>query len=156
MLHRSIFTLVSSVLPSPLAPKSNTSNTVGSGVFSSPSLGGGAAFGGGGVFCFDLLPLLLLWWLFPFFFDREEDISPRLFLQCDPTLLALQLSMWEHHITSTINSRDVKLLKLKPPIFSFWLRWWWWRRGVMRWFRVWQGNRGGEVMVYIAGRDEVV
>lgn len=121
-------TLVSSEIPSPLAPKSSTSNTAafpppfcGGGVAGGGPSGGGKGAFGDGVLCLDLPALPLWWpepWLLPFFFDSEAAVF-RLRLQRLPTILALQISKSEHHTRSMMMIVNVMFLRQKPPIFSF-------------------------------------
>lgn len=112
-------TFVSSVVPSPLAPKSNTSKTAEL-LSVSPFFGGGAGAGAGD---FDPWPPLLplpppFWWplFFPFFLDREDE-TPLLCRQCLP-LLALQESNVENHSRKTRRRVKERLFGLKP-LFMF-------------------------------------
>lgn len=99
------FTLVSSELPSPLAPKSNTSKTVELGAFSSSFFGGGISGNGGdGAFCLDFPA-----WFFPFLFEREEA-TRRFCLQCRAALLAPDISILGNHTSRTIKRMNVKFL----------------------------------------------
>jgi len=117
-------TFVSSLFPSPLAPKSRTLKVV---ELFCGGLGAGASFGGGGndgAFCgggfgFDA-PLWCFWWLlpwfFPFFLAREAEF-PLLSLQCLP-LLAMQVWKLEDQTRKAMKSMNVRHLKLNPLMFT--------------------------------------